>query len=195
LYWPAASVFALRLSPLTGFSMVTVASGITAPEPSVTVPVMVPAAVWACRFTAGDSSRNGKRAKTKRLGNECIYRPPGDVYGLLAENCFKKKQSQPAGVWCRAKSLRIGGQMQVADRRLAPSSVSLPGAPSPARREKSLHARSHKERIRRVTRLPCCERARSESSRRTPAREHSKEPGPTAKGAVRALWLAYGASL
>ena len=44
----------------------------------------------------------------------------------LAEIAFKKKQSRQAGVWCKAKSLRIGVQTQVADRRQASPSVSLP---------------------------------------------------------------------
>jgi hypothetical protein len=59
---------------------------------------------------------------------------PRGICEQLAEIAFKKKQSRQAGVWCKAKSLRIGVQMLVADRRLAPTSVLLPGEPSPAQR-------------------------------------------------------------
>ncbi len=175
--------------------MVTVASGITAPEPSVTAPVIVPAAVWAWRGSGGERSRKGKKAKAKRLENECIHQPPGHLYGCLLKSLLRKsnRDRRGSGVERKVGEPVCKCRLQIDDWRRR-----LPRCQGNRRRRcgSNHYVGSRTKSASRVGYAgQPYERARFESSLRTPATEHSKEQWPAARDVVRALCLAYRALL
>jgi hypothetical protein len=96
---------------------------------------------------------------------------------------------------CRGNNVRNDAHRRVADRRLAPRSVSLRLELRPVLPAKPLHAQSRREHTRHGRHPQKYERALPERSRRKATAERRKPQGQSSSYVALALWAAYQASL